>query len=162
MSSDADRQEVFLAIDQASLLHSAHDDVVDRPDGELVVEDIPEEVHDAAVGAMTMEDGAKDDLSEPVLGDADVEEDLVILSLRTEGGLQCPFGLVDLRVDELAADVVISGQAAERLEAGHAVEGESYALTRSPPSRGRGLGVNIRIQIADNHGSHACPLHFQQ
>jgi hypothetical protein len=57
------------------------------------------------------EDSRQDELAEPGFGDGEVEEDGGCVGRGVEGAFEGVFGLGLLLVDELAADVVLFGQA---------------------------------------------------
>lgn len=155
--SDPDLREIFVAVDDAGLLDGVHDDVVDCPDGGLVFAGIPKEVDDAPVGAVAMEDRGEDDLPEPFLGDRDVEEDpLVLFFFGMEFGGKCTVGLLDLLVDELPADIVISGENAQRLGASDTRDCQELAPIGRYLGSGGKKGLIRRRRIADNLGDHAC------
>ena len=109
IGTDADPGQVLAIVDLAGGGDGLLDDVVDRPHGEVVIEEVAEQFGDAAERAVADEDQGEDELADPGLGDREVEEDPVVSAAgrRRDRG---PVGLVGLVVEELAADGVLSGQ----------------------------------------------------
>ena len=88
---------------------------MDGPQGDLGVEEVAQHRDDAAVGAVTGQDQGEDQLTEPGLGDRQVEEDVLGRWRRVEGVVQGELGGVGLLVEELAADLMLAGQLGDGL-----------------------------------------------
>jgi hypothetical protein len=91
---------------------------------EVSVEEVAREGDGAAVGAVTGQDQGEDRLTEPGPGDRQVEEDLLGRWGRVEGAVQGESGRVGLSVEELAADLMLTGQLGDGLPAGEDPEGQ--------------------------------------
>ena len=128
----ADSGQVLALVDLAGggdgLLH----DVVSRPHGEVGIEEVAEQLGDAAERAVTEEDQSEDELADPGLSDREVEEPPVVPGgwFRGEGVIEGLLGLVGLVVDELAADLMLLGELGDGGGAGECVESESLTLGR--------------------------------
>ena len=101
---------------------------MDGPQRDLGVEEVAQQRDDAAVGAVTGQDQAEDQLPEPGLGDRQLEEDLLGRRRRVEGELQGELGGVGLLVEELAADLMLAGQLGDGWRAGEDVQGQVLPL----------------------------------
>src|SRR5262249_34719648 len=85
-------------------------DVVDRAQGDVAAEAVVEMVDDAAIGTAAMEQQREDVLPQPLLGDGQLQEDVVVVRRwRGEGLRQGLLGAVELLVHELAADAHLLG-----------------------------------------------------
>ncbi len=115
MGPDADAGQVVGAIDLLGRRHGGLDHVMDGPQRERGVEEVAQEGDHTAVGAVTGQDQGEDQLTEPRLGDRQVEEDLLVRSRRIEGVLQGELCGVGLLVEELAADLMLAGQLGDGL-----------------------------------------------
>ena len=106
------------------------DDVVNRPHGEVVIEEVAEQFGDATERTVSDEDQGEDELADPGLGDREVEEDAVVSGgwFRGEGVIEGLLSLVGLVVEELAADVMVLGDSREGCGADERVEGEALSL----------------------------------
>jgi hypothetical protein len=121
---------------------------VDRAHGEGVIEEVAEQLGDAAERTVSDEDQGEDELSGPGPGDREVEEDLVVSGrFRGEGVIEGLLGLVGLMVDELSTDLMLLGDPREGCGAGEHVERKALSLGGVEPfgragSRGdEGLGT---------------------
>ena len=84
---------------------------MDRAQGERIVEEVGEQFADAAEGTVADEGQAEDELAEPGFGDGEPEEKLGrVDGGRGEGLVEGVVGVVELLVDEFAADVVLVRQ----------------------------------------------------
>jgi hypothetical protein len=83
------------------------DDVVDRPHGELGVEEVGQQRDHAAVGTATDQDQGEDQLTEPGLGNRPMEEDLIVVGRRVEGLAEGVTGGVGLVMEGLPADLML-------------------------------------------------------
>ena len=132
IGTDADAGQVLAIVDLAGggdgLLH----DVVSRPHGEVVIEEVAEQLGDAAERAVTDEDQSEDEWADPGLSDREVKEHPVVPGgwFRGESVIEGLLGLVGLVVDELAADLVLLGELGDGGGAGECVESESLTLGR--------------------------------
>ncbi len=126
MGADADGRQVLLVVAGAGLRGGAVGDAVDGADGEVVVEDVAEQLVGATDGAMADEDQAEGQLLQPGLGDGELEEDAI--GGGGEGVFEGLLGFVGLLVDELAADLVLVGEVADGLCAGEGVDRPVLAL----------------------------------
>src|SRR6185503_5644166 len=75
---DADGTEVLAVVVAGGDGHGAADDVVNGAQGKGVVEEVAEQLDDAAQGAMADEDQSEDELAQPGLGDGQVEQGAVV------------------------------------------------------------------------------------
>jgi hypothetical protein len=113
---------------------------MDRSYRHGIVEEVVEQFGDAADGAVADEGEAQDQLAEPGLGDGQPEEQLRRISRRRgEGVVEGVVGVVQLLVDELAADVLLVGRCGDRL-AGQGIEGQLLACRRGQQPRRGGRG----------------------
>jgi hypothetical protein len=87
--------------------HGSVDDVEDRTQGHLVVEQITQEFDDTAQRAVAEEHEAEDQLPQPLLGDGQVKQYLVIGLLGSESVGQGSLSDVALPGDEFAADIEV-------------------------------------------------------
>ena len=85
MGPDADAGQVVRSVDRPGRFDGAVDDVVDRPQGDLAVEEVAEQFDDAPVRAVADQDQGQDQLAQPGLGDRQVEEDVLGRRCRVEG-----------------------------------------------------------------------------
>jgi len=69
VDADADGGQVLLVVELSRLGDGLVDDGVDLPDGNRVVEEVPQELDDAAHGAVADQDQSEGQLLEPGLGD---------------------------------------------------------------------------------------------
>ena len=88
----------------------------------VVIEHGIQNIKYAAKGAVTDQDRRQDELVNPVLGDGQVEQDLLVLWFaKLERLVDGGGGFGQLLVDEFAADLVLLGQRCDCL-------GSSYGL----------------------------------
>jgi hypothetical protein len=138
VGADANRGKILVLVVNPRLAHGGVDDVGDAAHRQGEVQDVSEELHDAAEGTVTNQHQAEDDLAKQGLGDRDRKQDALGVAgfFRGEGVGENPLRLAGLLVDELAADVVVVGEAGDRLGAGEGVHGQALTLVR-----GKVLGV---------------------
>jgi hypothetical protein len=74
----ADAGQVLAQVDRTCGGDGLVDDVVDRADGGVVIEEVAEQFGDAAERTVSDEDQSEDELADPGLGDREVEEDPVV------------------------------------------------------------------------------------
>ncbi len=147
MGPDADAGQVVGAIDLLGPRHGSLDHVMHGPQRERGVEEVAQEGDHTAVGAVTGQDQGEDQLTEPRLGDRQVEEDLLVRSRRIEGVLQGELCRVGLLVEELAADLMLAGQLGDRLCAGEDLHGQLLPLLGRELLCGAGYRDGDRDQI---------------
>src|SRR5277367_5085319 len=111
---------------------------MDGPQRDRGVEEVAQDRDDAAVGAVTGQDQGEDQLMEPGLGNRQVEEDRLVGLRWVEGEVQGEAGGVGLLVEELAADLMLAGQAGDRLRTGEDLEGQLLPLLGRELLRGAG------------------------
>jgi hypothetical protein len=85
MEADPDAVQVIPVVDLPGRRDGGVDDVMDGPQGERDVEKVGQQLDHAAVRTATDQDQRQDQLSEPGLGDRQVEEDLIGGPNRLEG-----------------------------------------------------------------------------
>src|SRR4051794_23464768 len=103
--ADADGGQVLTVVDLPGACDGRVDDVEDRTQCEMVIEDRGEELDDAAKGTVAGEHQSQNDLAKPGPGDGQVEQHLfLVVGPGGEGLLQGVVGDGELLVDELAAD----------------------------------------------------------
>ena len=111
VGADADGGEILLVVEAACRGDGLVQDVVDRAQGQRIVEEVAEQFLDAAEGAMADEGETEDELSEPGFGDGQPEEELRRVGGRgVEGLVEGVVGVVELLVDEFAADLMLVGE----------------------------------------------------
>jgi hypothetical protein len=76
VGTDADGGQVDLGVDVASVFDGIVEDIVDGADGQRCVETVVEGSHDAAIGAVAVEAKGESELSEPLCGDGQMEENM--------------------------------------------------------------------------------------
>jgi hypothetical protein len=130
IGTDADAGQVLAIVDRTGGGDGLVDDVVDRPHGEVVIEEVAEQFGDATERTVTDEDQGEDELADPGPGDREVEDDPVISGgwSRSEGVIEGLLSLVGLVVDELAADLMLLGDSRNGCGAVERVEGEALSL----------------------------------
>ena len=128
MGADADAGQVVRPVDLLGPRDGRVDDVVDGPQGELGVEEVAQKRDHAAVRTVADQDQREDQLTEPGLGDRQVEQDLIGRPLRVEGGSEGVLGGVGLLVEELAADLMLPRQVGDGRCAGEDRDGQVLPL----------------------------------
>ena len=119
-------------------------------------------IADPADGTVANQRQSEDRLFQPLLGDREVEENLLRRVLpRRKCLLEGLLGTANLLIDELAADLVLCSQSADRFCSCQDVQGQVLPLFR-PHCLGRagnrdcGLRTNARNVKMSNH---VCFLH---
>jgi hypothetical protein len=102
--------------------------VVNGAKGQSDGEEVVEEFDDTAIGTVTDECEAEDDLANPRLRDGQSEEDLLIELLRRERVVNRRSGEGGLLADELATDVVLIGEFGDGLLSSECLECEVPTL----------------------------------
>jgi hypothetical protein len=127
---DADSGQVLALVDLTGGGDGLLDDVVHRPHGEVVIEEVAEQFSDAAERTVSDEDQGEDELADPGLGDREVEEHPVVTGgcFRVESVVEGLLSLVGLVVDELATDLMLLGDSRDGCGAGERVEGEALSF----------------------------------
>jgi hypothetical protein len=117
------------------------DDGLHAAQADRVVEQVGQQFDHAPQGTAADEHQAEDELLQPGLGDRQPEEDaFAVGGVGGEGAVEGLLRLVGLLVDELAADVVVVGEAADGLGVGEGVQGEVLAGVRGQQAGRRGAG----------------------
>ena len=109
VGTDMDSAEILLAIDLACQVDRCPNDVVDRPQRDVVVEKIAEKFDDSAQGTVTDQHQTEDQLTQPMFGDRQLKEYLVVIGERLKSTVE---GFVRdglLLVNEFAADLRLLG-----------------------------------------------------
>ena len=70
----------------------------------------------------------QDKLSQPSLGDWQVEKDVIGSTRGCEGFVECLLGSVSLLIEELATDLMLAGQLGDGLRTGEDLEGQVLPL----------------------------------
>jgi hypothetical protein len=130
VGTDADGSEILLVVEAACRGDGLVQDVVDRSQGERIIEEVAEQFLDATERAVANEGKTEDELTEPGFGDRKREEELGRVGVGwVEGLVDGVVGVVELVVDELATDVMLVGQVGDGLS-GERVEGELLTCRR--------------------------------
>ena len=142
--------------------HGIQEDGVDRADRDRIIEHVAEQLPDAADRTVADQGQAEDHLPQPSLGHRQVEEHLVIVALGGRKGLvERLFGLGGLLVHELATDLVLLRQSADRFRSCQGLEGQAPPLPRLHRfgrTENRVLGLPADLQNV-TMGHHVCFLH---
>jgi hypothetical protein len=109
-SGESDSGKILLLVDGVGFGHGLMEDVVDGADGEGVVEQVVEDLPDASKGTVADQNQGEDELAQPRLGDRQPEEQIIGFIGRGKGEIKTMLSLVELLVDELAADSVAVGE----------------------------------------------------
>ncbi|MGO9811585.1 MAG: hypothetical protein ACLP53_12530 [Isosphaeraceae bacterium] len=73
---EEDAGEVVLLVDSPGMSNGAVHDVVHGPQGDPIIEEVTQQLDDAAVGTMADQHQGQDQLLQPSLGDRQVEKDV--------------------------------------------------------------------------------------
>ena len=147
VAADADGSKLLLVVEAACRGDGLVQDVVDRAQGERIVEEVAEQFLDAAEGAMADKAETEDELSEPGLGDGQPEEELRRVGGRgVEGLVDGVVGVVELLVDELAADLMLLGQVGDGLS-GEGVQCQLLAYRQGQQTGGSGKARSGWLRI---------------
>jgi hypothetical protein len=84
-TGDADVGEILRAVVRTCLVDGVVDDVVDRADRQVDVEEIATKLLNAAIGTVADEGQAEDGLPEPIFGHRNVAEHLIVGDRGREG-----------------------------------------------------------------------------
>ena len=136
---DTDRLEILLNVEAACWGDRIMEDVVDAAQGEGMVEEVAEQFLNAAKGAVADEGEAKNELAKPGLGNGEPEQQPRGVDRRQGKSLvEGVVGMVELLVDELAADVLVLGEVGD----GYASQGiEGKLLAGRPGQQGSAAGL---------------------
>ena len=140
VGADADRGQLLALVGGAGPADGGRDDVGDAAQRERVVQQVAQELDDAAEGTVADQDEPQDDLTDQALGDGEVKQDTLVRGGGDKGLVEGLPRLVGLPVDELAADVVLAGEAGDRLRAGEGAYGQALALVGGKVLGGAGQG----------------------
>jgi hypothetical protein len=140
--ADADAGAVVLLVDSAGLRAGAVNDVVHASQGALMIEDVRQQFDHAAGRTMADQNQAQDQLPQPRLGDREVEEDVIGSGQGSEGLAEDRFGGVNLLIDELPADLVLTGQPGDRFGPGERLDGQFSSRLRQE-SLGGTRGIDM-------------------
>src|ERR1700682_5561092 len=105
--------------------------VVHRADRYIHVEKIPAELVNASIGTVADQCQTESDLPQPVLGDGEMEQYLIVGRACREDIIQSSLGGGGLLVDELATDVLLVGQTGDCASAGQSLHANREPLARS-------------------------------
>src|SRR5262249_460499 len=143
-------REIGGVVEGSGLVDGVFDDGVNPSQGGRQVEQAIEHLLGAAKGRMADQDGHEDELAEAGVGDGEVEEGLGVGAvLGLESAVEGGDGFVSLLVDELAADVVLVGQAGDAAALVEGIQREADALLSGHGERGTG-GLGAR----DGYNAH--------
>ena len=133
--------QVWLLREAAGRGHGLLDEVGNGAQGQRLVEPVAEQFASPPERTRADEHQSQDQLSQPGLGDGHPEKPLVGLAVVAVNGLvQSVVGVVELLVNERAADLVSGGPLAERL-ASEGVKGPLLALVGEQGVGGSGQGL---------------------
>jgi hypothetical protein len=167
MGPDPNAGQVTTSGDCPRRFDGAFDDGVDSTQGELPIEEIAEQLDDGAVGAVANQHQSQDQLTQPGLGDRQMEEDVIGRRCGVEGlgqGVGCR---VRLLIEELAADLMSPSQLGDWMSLGEDLNSEILPLGRLEPlgrtgdEVGNGDGSEVRLCQTETRRSlavHACFL----
>ena len=141
MDADADSGQVLAVVDLLCPGDGAVDDVVDAAQREGVIEEVGEQLGDAAEGAVAEQGQAQDEAAQPGLGNGQPEEQVLWRRGRVKGPLDPPVGFVQLPIDELAADAMLQGNLGDG-QAGKGGEGKSLTRPRIQQCRDAGVALS--------------------
>jgi hypothetical protein len=138
-SGGKDAREVGTGVDGFGPGDGVLNDRVNPAKRDGLVEEAVEHLLGTAQGGVCDEDGNEDELAEPGFGDSQMEQDVAIGRRGWgEGVFEGIEGFVLLAVDELAADVVIFGEAGDTGTLMEGVQSEVDALLVRQALRGTG------------------------
>jgi hypothetical protein len=164
---DANAGQVAPSADRPRRFDGAVDDVVDRTQGDLPVEEVAEQRDDGPVRTVANQHQSQDQLTQPGLGYRQVEEDVFGRWCGVEGvgqGVRCGVGLL---IEELPADLMLPSQLGDRVSPGEDLYSEIPPLGRQEPlgrpgdEVGNGDGSQVRLRQTEGRCSlavHACFL----
>ena len=140
MGADADGRQVVLLVEGLGPGHGGAGDTVQVAQRPRAVEQVAEQLVDAAVGAVAHQEQGQDESLEPDRGYRQVEQDGVAGRLGGESIGEGVLGLVGLLIDELAADLIVLGQLGDGPRSGQGLEGYLLALVGAQGLGGTGRG----------------------
>jgi hypothetical protein len=128
VGADADGSAILLVVEAACRGDGLMQDVGERSQRQRIIEEVAEQFLDAAERTVAEERKTEDELLEPRLGEGEPEEKLRRVGrCWVEGLVDRVVGVVELLVDELAADVVLVSQGGAGLS-GDGLEGHGLAF----------------------------------
>ena len=140
VGADADGRQVVLLVEGLGPGHGGAGDTVQVAQRPRAVEQVAEQLVDAAVGAVAHQEQGQDESLEPDRGYRQVEQDGVV---RRDGGERVGegvLGLVGLLVDERAADLIVLRQLGDGPGSGQGLEGQLLPLVGAQELGGTGRG----------------------
>jgi hypothetical protein len=138
VGTDSDPRQVLLPVAGAGPLPGGVGDAMDVPQRALAVEQVAEQLGDAAVRAVAHEQQRHDEPLQPHLGHRQVEEDPVVgRQGGAEGFGEGLVGPVGLPIDESAADATVRREVGDRPRPGEG--GDRQGLPLGGPGRRAGI-----------------------
>ena len=159
VSTDADRRQVVAGVELTGAFDGRVNDVVDGAQGQVVVEEVPEQFGDSAERTVPDENQTECELADPVRGDGKVEQHRSIGGWWVEGAVQGVAGNILLSVDEPPADPILVGQFGDRSGPGERPDGQLLARVRAERLRRVGVGRSgVGSGRRTGNMTHACFL----
>ncbi len=161
MGPDANPGQVALSADGPRRFDDAVDDVVDRTQGDLPVEEIAEQLDHGPVRTVTNQHQSQDQLPQPGFGYRQVEEDIVGRRCGVEGmgqGVGCGVGLL---IEELPADLMLPSQFGDRVRPGEDLNRELLPLgwQESLGRPGDGVRDRTELRLREAEGRRSLAIH---
>src|SRR5437016_3185812 len=129
VGADADARQFLGGVVPVCLEDGGLENIVDRAQGDRVVEKIAEQFDDPAEGTMTDQHQAEDELPQPGLSHRQIKEHRVLRAcVRRKGLVKRLLGGSGLLVDKLATDLVIQGELGDGIRPGQSLNGQVLAL----------------------------------
>ena len=152
--------EILAVVVKARLVDGILHDVVDGADGHGDAEEVATKFVDATIGTVADEGQAERGLREPILGDRQLEEHLVVVcGGRGESIVQSGPSRGGLASDELATDLVVVGQSGDGLRARQGLEANRQPLARRQRLGGATMGNRLLDrQDCGSKIAHVCFL----
>ena len=110
VAADPNTAEILSTVVLLGWADGCLDGVEYRAQGNGVIEEVAQQFDDATQRAVANQHEAEDQLTQPLLGDGEVEQHLVVGRLGSERIVERAVGNRALLVDELAADIECVGQ----------------------------------------------------
>ena len=159
-TGDADVGEILGTVMRTRLVDGVMHDVVHGARGHVDVEKIAIELVNAAIGTVADEGQTESGLLEPILGDGQMEEHLVIGFGASEGIVQSGLRALALLIDKLAADIGLVGEIGNAPLTGQSLHAEAEPFVRAERLGGAVVGDSLLQSAADgNRMAHVCFLH---
>src|SRR5580700_10173660 len=110
VSADPDTAELLLVVDLASCGRRSLNDIVDGAEGDVEVEAVAKDLKNAPERAVAEQQQSDHELMQPVFGDRQVKEHLVVVWAGVEGGVERLSNDGLLLVNELTTDLNLLSQ----------------------------------------------------